>query len=160
MSGRSSWFLSIYYLRILICAGDTFAFIFRRLHMDGTVWLIRLTMLIDCCFFTYHLCWVRLSDCPETGPTCNLHTRYIHTETHTCNTRTDKKLRHTSYKCLDIKIFKSVLYIYSNTQHQTPVIWARFFAIYFSFIWHDEAILNNYMTVERSTKSKRQEQTP
>ena len=113
---------------------------------DRSHWPITLTMVIDCWFFTNHLCWVRLYDCPETEPTCKLHTRYIHTETHTWNTRTYKKLRHTSYKCLDIKIFKSIIYIYSNTQQQTPVlkvIWAHFFTTYFCFIWHDEAILNN-----------------
>ena len=175
MSGRSSGFLSLYYLRILICADDIFAFMFRHLHMDGTVWPITLTdhidhgdrllvfhesfmlgqavwpitltMVIDCWFYTNHLCWVTMYDCSETEPTYNLHTPYIHTETHTWNTRTYKKLRHTSYKCLDIKIFKSIIYIYSNTQQQTPVlkvIWARFFTTYFCFIWHDEAILNNF----------------
>ena len=55
------------------------------------------------------------------------HTRYIHTETHTWNTltRTKKALWHTVYKSLytehgDTKIFKSIIIIYSNTQHQTP----------------------------------------
>ena len=102
-----------------------FAIIFHRLHMDGTVRMITLTMLIDCCFFTNHLCWVGLYNCPETGPTYNLHTPYIHTETHTWNTRTDKTLWHTFYKRLytqhtDTKIFASVIYIYSDTQQQAP----------------------------------------
>ena len=126
--------------------GDRLLVFHESFMLGQAIWPITLTMVIDCCFFTNHLCWVRLYDCPETEPTCKLHTRYIHTETHTWNTRTDKKLRHTSYKCLDIKIFKSIIYIYSNTQQQTPVlkvIWARFFTTYFCFIWHDEAILNN-----------------
>ena len=69
--------------------------VYNETFMLGqAVWPITLTMLIDCWFVTKRLCLIRMYDWSKTGPACNLHTRYIHTESHTWNTLTWTKKKH------------------------------------------------------------------